>query len=219
MIKKGLYIFISVFLLTSTTACSTFQKIQSWIHPPQTGSTLFSDDFSDPSSGWTTWNGDGSAVDYNSGGLRYFINQLNFDYWSLPPGNYSDTHIEVMATKLTGPDDNHYGIICRYKNRDNFYSFLISSDGYFGIMKVKDGNYSLITGTQMEFSEIIRQSSVTNYLQADCIGENLVFSVNGQKVAVAQDKDFSEGGAGLIAGTYSSPSVDILFDNFTIYQP
>jgi hypothetical protein len=219
MIKKRLFIFICAFLLIGTTACSAFQKVQNWIHPPQPGSTLFSDDFSDPSSGWTTWNGDGSAVDYNNGGLRFYINQLNFDYWSMPPGDYRDVHIEVMATKLTGPDDNHYGIICRYKNRDNFYSFIISSDGYFGIMKVKEGNYSLITGTQMQYSEIIRQSSVTNYLQADCIGENLVFSVNGQKVAVAQDKDFNEGAVGLIAGTYSSPSVDILFDNFAIYQP
>jgi hypothetical protein len=219
MLKKSSYILISICLLLITPSCSTFRTIQNWFHAAQPGEILFEDDFSDPSSGWTTWNGDGSAVDYNNGGLRFYINQLDFEYWSLTPGDYQDVRIEVLATKLTGLDENHFGIICRYVNRDNYYSFLISSDGYYGIMKVKEGNYALITSTQMQYSDIIQKGSITNDLQAECIGENLVLTVNGQKLAVAQDGDFRKGSAGLIVGTYQSPGVDILFDDFAIYQP
>jgi hypothetical protein len=219
MIKKSIYLVVCLFLLGAIPSCSPVDTIQGWFHSAQPGEILFQDDFSDPSTGWTTWNGDGSAVDYNNGGLRFYINQLDFEYWSLPVGNYEDVRIDVAATKLTGPDDNHYGIICRYVNRDNYYSFIISSDGYYGIMKVKEGNYSLIAGSQMQYSDIIQKGSITNDLQAECSGENLVFSVNGQKLAVAHDSDFKKGGVGLIVGTYQSPGVDVIFDDFVLYQP
>jgi hypothetical protein len=194
-------------------------QVEYLLNPPQPGETILWDDFSNSNNGWNTWNEDGSVVDYNSGGLRFYINPLNFDYWSTFPLNLKDVQVDVVASRVTGPDDNHYGIICRYKNRDNYYSLLISSDGYYGIVKVKDGNYSLLTGEDMQFSEAIQQGESTNYLRAECIGQNLILYVNGQKIAVANDTDLASGRVGLIAGTYGVEGVDILFDNFAVYQP
>ena len=34
-----------------------------------------------------------------------------------------------------GPDDNDFGIICRYIDDNQFYYAIISSDGYYGIVR------------------------------------------------------------------------------------
>ena len=33
------------------------------------------------------------------------------------------------------PDNNAYGVICRYTDLQNFYVFLVSADGYYAIGK------------------------------------------------------------------------------------
>jgi hypothetical protein len=218
MKKRNLFPMVFV-LLFITMSCSWMTQAEYFISPPQAGETILWDDFSNSDYGWNTWNQNNSAVDYDSGGLRFFINQQKYDYWSAGPLRLEDVQVDVVASRVTGPDDNHYGVICRYQNRDNFYAFLISSDGYHGIMKVKDGEYSLLTGEDMQYSEAILQGESTNYLRAECIGQNLVFYVNGQKISVASDVDFKSGRVGLLVGTYEAAGVDILFDNFAVYQP
>jgi hypothetical protein len=42
--------------------------------------------------------------------------------------------------------------------------------------------------------------------------------VNNQLIAQAVDEDFDSGKVGLIAGSFKSPGVAILFDNFVVSQ-
>jgi len=206
-----------LFIMTACLAgCSIFGQTAD---VPQ-GSILFQDDFSDAKSGWDTWNETtGSLVAYSGGGLRILVREPQFDYWSLSGKRFGDVRIEVDAIKLDGPDDNDFGLVCRYQNRDNFYAFLISSDGYAGILKVKDGQYQLIHADQMVFSPAINKGSASNRLRAFCLGPTLVLYVNGQKAVQAADQDFSAGEVGVMAGTNASPGVDILFDNFVVIRP
>jgi len=220
MIMKKRNLFpVVIILLFISMSCTWMTQAEYYVDPPQTGDTILWDDYSDSDYGWNTWNQNNSAVDFDSGGLRFYINQLDYDYWSTIPLTLKDVQVDVVASRVTGPDDNHFGVVCRYKNRDNFYAFLISSDGYLGILKVKDGEYSWLTGEDMQYSEAILQGENTNYLRAECIGQNLILYVNGQKLAVANDTDLKSGRVGLLAGTYETPGVDILFDNFAVYQP
>ncbi len=186
----------------------------------QPGNILFKDDFSDPSSGWETWNEpSGSMVAYQNGGLRIYIAEKQYDFWSRPGKRMNDVRLEVDAIKLGGPDDNDFGVICRYQDRDNFYALLLSSDGYAGILKVKEGKYTIISGPQMQFSESIRRGSAQNHLQAECRGSSLTLFANGQKVLEAQDQDFNTGEVGLIAGTGETAGADLYFDNFWALKP
>ena len=93
------------------------------------GEVLFSDTFSDDSGGWNTWTDNNSIVDYNSGGLRFYINEKDYNFWSRPQNDFQDVIVEVLATRISGTDDNHFGVICHYENRDNYYALVISSDG------------------------------------------------------------------------------------------
>jgi hypothetical protein len=179
----------------------------------------FEDDFSDVASGWETWNNsNGSFVAYQNGGMRFLVKEKRFDYWSRPGKRFSDASLEVDAVKLTGPNDNAYGLICRYQDRSNFYASVISSDGYAGIIKVEQGNYKILTGAQLSFSPSIRRGEALNHLRMDCVGQTLALAVNGQVIVQAQDSAFVSGEVALMAGTNPDPGVDIFFDNFVVYQ-
>jgi hypothetical protein len=185
----------------------------------ESGSVLYSDDFSNPNSGWDTWTQNGSAVVYQDGTLRIFVNEPQYSFWSRPGKRYDDARIQVDAVRMGGPVDNDMGVICRYKNEDNFYAFLISSDQYGGIMKVKDGEYHLLTGEMLAYIEAIKSGDESNNIAADCVGSTLTLTVNGEQVASVTDSDFTTGEVGVIAGTYDLPGVDIAFDNFVVMKP
>jgi hypothetical protein len=215
---KKLALLIALMVLIS--GCSSFTDSQNVNAAVPSGNVLFSDDFSDPSSGWETWSEpSGSMVAYQNGGLRIFIAEKQFDFWSRPGKRIGDVHLEVDVIKLGGPDDNDFGLICRYQDRDNFYAFLASSDGYAGILKVKEGKYNILSGTQMTYSESIRKGATQNHLRADCNGTSLSLTANGKKILDVRDADFKNGEIGLMAGTGDTAGADLYFDNFWAYKP
>ena len=109
--------------------------------PVKDAQTIFEDNFSDPNSGWDRMQSEAGSTDYEDGAYHIVVNEINTDYFATPYKNFSNVHIEVEATKIGGTDDNNFGIICRYRDEQNFYLGQISSDGFFGIFKVKDGEY------------------------------------------------------------------------------
>ncbi len=219
MKRTPIALFVLIILLWMSLACSGTEALSQAQDTPQPGAVLFQDDFSDSHSGWDTWEDEVSMVKYQDGGLRILVGEEEYDYWTSPGEKYLDTRVEVEAAKLSGPDDNDFGILCRYKDPDNFYALLISSDGYAGILKVKDGAYNLISGESMDYFEVIQKGSAVNRLEARCVGSKLALSVNGQEMLSVDDFDFMYGEVGLIAGSYDEPGVDIFFDNFIVYNP
>ncbi|MBU0511168.1 MAG: hypothetical protein KKD28_04475 [Chloroflexi bacterium] len=180
---------------------------------------LFQDDFSDPSSGWDSYSGSEGSTDYSNGVYRIYVNETSNDYWANPGLDFTDTVIEVDATKVGGPDDNDLGLICRYQDLDNFYFFIISSDGYYAIGKVVDGSQELIGVDNMEYSDVVKQGNATNHIRADCVGTHLVMQVNGKKLSDVTDSAYTSGDVGLMAGTFDESGTDIHFDNFVVKKP
>lgn len=213
--KKWLFAPILAMLMASL-ACSLFPTTPGDI---QSGEVLFQDDFSDPASGWDRVNVSDGITDYQEGIYRILVNTANTDVWSNPGLDFADVRVNVEATKVGGNDNNDYGLICRYQDNDNFYFFIISSDGYYGIGKVLDGDQMLIGTDAMPPSEVIAQGNATNRLRADCIGEHLSLYVNDQQLASYEDPDFSQGDVGLMAGSFDSSGTDIHFDNFMVLKP
>ncbi len=181
---------------------------------------LFSDDFSDTHNKWDQAGNASMSTNYDNGAYRIQVNLANYDAWANPDSlSFTDTQIEVDATKNGGPDTNDFGVICRYIDKDRYYYGLISSDGYYGIYKkTADGAFELGFGGE-QFSDKIPTGAVTNHIRFDCIGSTLTLYVNGQQLDQRTDTSYKEGNVGLIAGTYTEIGVDILFDNFFVYKP
>ena len=223
---------LRVFLITLALASTTLacQSVNSIIEGSQaespvvsqdlTGRLLFQDDFSDPKSGWDQLQNDDGITDYQDGQYRILVNTTNTDVWANPAGlNFTDTTIDVDATKVAGDDNNDFGVVCRYKDGENFYFFVISSDGYYGIGKIKDGQQVLVGMESMPPTDVVKQGNATNHIQADCNGSTLRLTVNGQLLAETTDTDLTSGNAGLLAGSFEHPGTDILFDNFVVREP
>ncbi len=185
----------------------------------QGSNILFQDDFSKQGGGWNLFEGDNGSIDYQNGGLRFVINKPDFDYWSVPGLKFSDVAIDVDAVKSNGPDDNDFGVICRYQDDNNFYGFLISSDGYYGITKMTNGEHDLIGMDGMQVSDAIRKSGAVNHIRAECVGDRLTLYANNQKLYEVHDSSYTSGDVGLMAGSFSTTGVEVTFDNFVVTKP
>jgi hypothetical protein len=183
------------------------------------GTVLFQDDFTNPASGWLIGEDEIGLTEYTESGFRIFVESSAAAKVTIPRLQFKDVRMEVLARKNGGPDDNDYGLVCRYRDQDNFYFLTISSDGYYGIGKYKDNELILIGMEKMQTSDHIHQGNTVNHLRADCIGDRLSLYVNGQRIWEVQDTDFQTGDVGLIAGTFNTPGTDIIFEKFIVLQP
>lgn len=148
------------------------------------------------------------------------VNKPQSNAWGNPGSlSFTDVRVEVDATKNGGSDDNDFGLICRYQDTDNFYFAVISSDGFYGIIKMSGGIYNLIGHETLDQSEEISLGGASNHIRFDCIGSTLTLFVNGTQIDQQVDTAYTAGNVGLIAGTYDETGTDILFDDFYVYQP
>jgi hypothetical protein len=179
---------------------------------------FFMDDFSDHQNGWKLTIQDEGIVQYDGDAIRMLIKNPETELWSNPGISIDDSSINVDAEKIGGPDNNLFGLICRYQDADNFYAFLASSDGYYAIVKNISGERIILSSDSFEPSGFIQKGASNNHLRADCVDKTLTMYVNWEKVDEVADIDLSSGDVGIISGTFNEPGTDIKFDNFIVIE-
>lgn len=207
-------------LIVFSAACSATTPVTS---APQdqtalSGSVLFQDDFARPISGWNRFTSAEGTMDYDAAGYRILVNSLNTNFWSTPHKNFANVRMEVDAGKFGGPDENRIGLLCRFTGND-YYFFLFSSDGFYGIGMYTGGQAVLLGQSEMQANSNIKTGLAVNHLRADCVGDKLTFYLNGFQVASVQDATLKSGDIGLLVGTFDQPGVDVIFDNFVAVKP
>lgn len=218
--KKTAAAWIGILLVSAATlACSFSNRLVSRVVPETGTDILFQDDFSDPESGWTTRLDENLRAEYRGGSFHFFVNEPQMGLGSTPELDFTDMRVNVDAFKAGGPDDNQFGVICRYVDENNFYALLISSDGYFGITRVKDGEAQLLGRDQMEISKAIHTGGLGNHVQAECVGDRLTLWANGTLLDEVHDDAFTRGDVGLWVGTFDEAGADVLFDDFIVRKP
>ena len=184
------------------------------------GEVIFQDDFSNPNSGWVNLTNENYGIlDYFDGYYRVEVQGDHQMLWTGPGMNFSDVRLEADSIKVIGSPDDFYGVVCRGADQDNFYFFVISSDGYYGVGKMINGIQSLIDLPGMLPSEVISQDKAKNHLRADCVADHLDFYVNGQRLASVKDSELTKGDVGVIAGNLENTQTVVLFDNFSVLSP
>lgn len=217
MLRKIIPIILSLVLMTACDQIDSLTPIQPEAEP---GDMLFKDDFSGSPTGWGTLGREGGNIGFEYEGMVITVNLPQYLFWSVNGDKYSDTKIDVDAVLLSGPTNDALGVICRFQDNENYYGFMISNDGYYGIYKMIDGKMVMSSAEgNMNFNEAIRQGGVVNHIQAVCADNILSLTVNDVLLAEVQDDSFSAGQIGLIAGAYDTPGVKVLFDNLQVTQP
>lgn len=216
MKKYYLLVFLLSFFLSACRAEFLAADQLPWVGDAP---ILYKDNFSSRTGGWITHEDRLSFSGYESGGFRLWADVPNYQVWSVPKLNFRNTYVYAQATKMGGPDDNIFGVLCRYQDEANFYAFMISSDGYYGIFKNLGGVQNLVDQPYMQFSESIRRGEATNKILAVCQSDQFILFVNDTRLLQVQDASLTYGDVGLIVGNFSEPGVDILFDDFIVVRP
>ena len=211
---KSFFLLSSVIIVLLSSCTSLPISAVSNAHP---GDILYQEQFENNATGWARIANDNGIMDYDGGGYRILVRQPRLNVWSTSEKDFGDVRLEADLIKLHGPDENRMGLICRYQG-GNYYFFVISNDGYYVIGKFIGGLTLLLGQTEMQTSDAIQAGSM-NHLRADCIGDKLTFYINFTEVASATDTDLPSGDVGLVAGAFTEPGVDVLFDNFVVLQP
>ena len=202
------------------SGCQVYQSIQPINESTTSGTLLFSDDFTSNTNAWGTSGKNIGEIIFEYEGLDIKVNTPNSLLWTVTADQFRDTQIEVDGVLLGGPNDDTFGVICRYQDNEHFYGFLLSHDGYYGIFKMDGGNMLLADSQAgLKYSDAIRQGGVVNHIQAVCQGETLRLTVNGTLLSEVQDSSYTQGQMGLIVGTYEIAGTEVFFDNLQIYQP
>ena len=175
----------------------------------------FSDDFSDPTSGWTTHKEEETITEYSNGVYRISVLEEHWVAWGRARRRIANGVFTVAATPVEGPLDNGYGIVFRYQDGDNFYAFEVSADGYYLLGKYVDDEWiNLVDWTK---SAAIKQGiGSTNYLKVVADGPEISCYVNDQFLVTVVDESFHEGDCGVLAEAYDEGGVVVEFDDFQV---
>jgi hypothetical protein len=204
--------------LMSLLVCGCTLQVTPPVSLPSSGTILYKEDFSSPLSGWDHTQYEEGIMDYDRGGYRILVNAPDLNFWATPHKDFTDTRTEVDTGKLAGPDENRIGLLCRSDGR-NYYFFIITSDGYYGLGLFKDGKAKLLGQQQMQASTAIHTGLAVNHLRSDCQGDQLTLFVNGFQLTQAHDPALKHGDVGILAGTFKQTGADIVFDNFVVFAP
>ena len=108
---------------------------------------------------------------------------------------FGDFDVRVDAQATDGPIDNSYGLVFRLQNKDNnlveddnYYLFLVSSDGYYQVSRAIDGRQKELS-TWIELSAIQQGLKAVNTLRVIAQGDQFRFFINNQSVTLCIPDD------------------------------
>lgn len=212
-------------LLWSVSACAVIDRYRAPEDPCTTADSLFVDSFDGGNlCEWRQFDAAGVSAEIESGVHRLTVGNSGQVTWSTPERMFDDVEIVATARQVSGPNNNAYGLICRYVDDENFYLFLISGDGYYAVARYASGQSQVVylTGDAPDFyqpSSAIVTGVAENRLRVICAGDRLMFFVNGEQVADVQDTTHPAGDIGIAAATFEAEALTIEFDDIAVTAP
>jgi hypothetical protein len=222
--KNSKAVLFSLLLLVTTLACSAISNFAATPTPAQLPSptpnvVLFED------SEFT----DSCNVDSTTD-VERFVENGQFNMRVLTPlyvawsecsqVEYVDFIMEVDAAQVGGPDNNAYGVIFRYGlESEEFYSFLISGDGYYAFTLDGANHEDPEFLAEWAESSAINQGAQTNRIKIVAVGSGMKYFVNDQLLGEVQDARLVTGTLGFFTGTIDEGNVHVSFDNLKVSQP
>lgn len=183
------------------------------------GDKPYTETFDEPGT-WRIGSDADATGQVTEGVYDMFVKADDVTIWTTAGETFSDGVYEVEATQVSGPLNNGFGMVFRLdNNKDDFYLFKISGDGYVWIGRYRNGGAEaepLVGEWWFESPAVQRGLNQRNILRVEAEGGNLIFSVNGQEVGRVTDNAFTSGDIGLLVETLGLGDVQVQFDNFTV---
>jgi len=137
--------------------------------------------------------------------------------WSLSNTAYRNASIQATVQQIEGEPGTGFGLLCRANASGDGYYFLISSTGYFSILEATDAQSDPVPLVNWQPSETIHQGNESNELQAVCVNDYLMFSVNGRFLAEVRDDTHDAGEFGVTVGAVKDTAW-VRFDDIIVRE-
>lgn len=211
-----------------------------YVVPATPGEVLYAATFDDVAD-WELYGGRLSAQ-VADGALRVVVDEVDSLPYSAAAPYFSDFDLRVQSQAVAGPLDNGYGVIFREQGPDNYYLFLISSDGYYQARREVDGMEKTLS--EWIPSPLVNQGlGAINEIRVVARGDTFQFYINGELVELCipndpdgvstyadscidgqmlpelVDDSIAEGRLGVIAVAFDEPGVEVDFDNVLVFGP
>jgi pSer/pThr/pTyr-binding forkhead associated (FHA) protein len=193
---------------------STSQPVEV-VEPPADLTLTYEDDFSDSFGGWDDAFDLYTTKQYGNNRYQIEVTTENLVAWGLANRDVADFELEVEAKREDGAESNSYGLLFRFKDRENFYRFDIFGDGFYLLSKFLDGQW--VTLVDSTYSPLINQE--TNLLKVSAFGPNITIWANGQPLVSVTDDSFTHGNFGFFASTFKEPHIWVSYDNLKVWVP
>ncbi len=206
------------------------------------GTLLYAASFDEGQADWETYSGRLDAS-IEAGVLRLENGQSESYAFSVAAPRYADMDLRARAVGAAGPLNNGYGVVFRYQNPQNFYAFLISSDGFYSVVRALGGDQRWLSNW-IDTPLIDQGIGAENRLRVVAVGDQFRFAINDQPVQVCipndpdaestyvvgtcvegamldalEDSSLTSGQSGAVALTFGEPDVVAQFDDVVIYSP
>ncbi len=122
------------------------------------------------------------------GVLRVQIDDVSTGAYSVAPYLFADFDLRSRARAIDGPEDNGFGVVFRLQDQgnqntadDSYYLFLISSDGYYRVVRVIDGATRIVSDW-IDSTAIRVGIGAVNSLRVVGQGDRFAFYINETRV-------------------------------------
>jgi hypothetical protein len=160
-----------------STATSTPTEAPTPTEIPQ---VIFTDDFSNTNS-WYSYDEDESYGFYYSDDGYHIYNNIKWGViWSIREQTFAHVGLEVDGTRLEGPSDSYFGVVCNFTDEgDNYYVLVIGDDGFYGLGLMEDEEFEFIESGMDESGAINIGKGETNRIRGVCNGGHFLLHWTG----------------------------------------
>ena len=185
---------------------------------PSSDGVLFNDDFSSQQATEDNgWNFDSTTnTDRAWSANRYTISvkkKLQLGYGT-PDGEYSDFGAEIEAQANSAYAQ--YGIRFRIQDVDNYYVFVVTTDGKYKVDTFLNGEWTDVSPVPTTASQYINKGKTKNTLGVLAEGSTIALYINRHLVKTFSDDSIDSGLIGVLAASGDNDSAEVIFSRLTI---
>ncbi len=188
--------------------------------PTATASALFTDNFTDPKSGWNELSSDNAVMKYASGAYLIQVKKDNWLAWSTASQNFSNIQIWVTASGVAKSSDTFFGLMCDFVDNNNFYYAGINSNGEFAIIQYGKGQHVFLNRAgKVASSDQLKPGQAAYRLGLACGHGSITLSAESSPLETVSAPGLGAGDVGLFVWTLDLPGGEtrqVRFENLEV---
>ena len=215
-----------------------------YVLPAEPGALLYATTFDAFNDDWGQYAGRLSSQVVDAA-LRLTVGEPVAGPYSVASPHFGDFDVRVHARLVDGPEENGFGLVFREQDPNNFYYFLVGSDGYYKVSRslnreeqelstwiqsphinigIDTMNTLRVIGWQDRFQFYVNDQQLLLCIPNDPNALSTYFNgtcVDGAMSDTLVDTNFATGRLGVIATSIqgSESGVVIDFDNVLVFGP